>query len=112
MAQSASASTNFPRAIELCVEWCTELLAHTAERGATQVEAEIDAEEAWDQHVRELYGMMLMRKAQGWFTGYNSNVEGHEQGTMRYLVYNGGTPKYRRLITECAADGYPGIRFR
>jgi cation diffusion facilitator CzcD-associated flavoprotein CzcO len=110
--QSASASTNFPRAIELCVEWCTELLEHTAERGATQVEAEIDAEEAWDQHVRELYGMMLMRKAQGWFTGYNSNVEGHEQGTMRYLVYNGGTPKYRRLITECAADGYPGIRFR
>ena len=34
--------------------------------------------------------MMLMRKAQGWFTGYNSNVEGHEQGKIRYLVYNGG----------------------
>ena len=45
---------------------------------------------------RELYGMMLMRKAQGWFTGYNSNVEGHEKGTIRYLVYNGGTPKFRR----------------
>ena len=43
----------------------------------------------------KLYGIMLMRKAQGWFTGYNSNVDGHEQGTIRYLVYNGGTPKYR-----------------
>ena len=52
-----------------------------------------------------------MRKAQGWFTGYNSNVEGHEKGTIRYLVFNGGTPKYRQKITEAAEMGYPGIRF-
>ena len=34
--------------------------------------------------------------AQGevWFTGYNSNVAGHEEGNVRYFVYNGGTPKY------------------
>ena len=52
-----------------------------------------------------------MRKAQGWFTGYNSNVEGHEKGTIRYLVFNGGTPKYRQRINEVADDGYPGIEF-
>ena len=51
-----------------------------------------------------------MRKAQGWFTGYNSNVDGHEQGTIRYLVYNGGTPKFRTRITEVADAGLHGHR--
>ena len=53
-----------------------------------------------------------MRKAQGWFTGYNSNVDGHEQGTIRYLVYNGGTPKFRKKITEVAEAGYAGLELR
>ncbi len=35
------------------------------------------------------------RKAKFWFTGYNSNVRGHE-GKIRYFVYNGGTLKTRR----------------
>ena len=32
-------------------------------------------------------------QSQSWFTGYNSNIPGHEHGKTRYLVYNGGTPK-------------------
>ena len=60
-------------------------------------------------YVAKLYEMLLMRKAQGWFTGYNSNVEGHEKGTIRYVVFNGGTPKYRQKITEVADDGYRGL---
>jgi cation diffusion facilitator CzcD-associated flavoprotein CzcO len=107
--QSASASTNFPRGIELAVDWVTDLLQHMWKHGYTRAEATPEAEQGWVEHVRELYGMMLMRKAQGWFTGYNSNVEGHEAGTIRYLVYNGGTPKYRRLITEAAENGYTGM---
>jgi cation diffusion facilitator CzcD-associated flavoprotein CzcO len=110
--QSASASTNFPRGIELAVDWVTDLLQHMFEHGYTRAEATPDAEAEWAAHVRELYGMMLMRKAQGWFTGYNSNVDGHEQGTIRYLVYNGGTPKYRKLITEAADAGYAGMELR
>ena len=54
---------------------------------------------------------MLMRKAQSWFTGYNSNVDGHEKGTVRYLVYNGGTPKFVGIINDVAAKGYPEIEF-
>ena len=56
-----------------------------------------------------MYEIMLMRKAQGWFTGYNSNVEGHEAGTIRYFVYNGGAPKYVGIINDVAAKGYEGI---
>ena len=52
---------------------------------------------------------MLMRKAKGWFTGYNSNIKGHEHGKTRYFVYNGGTPKYVATIKEIAQNGYEGV---
>ena len=52
---------------------------------------------------------MLLRTAKGWFTGYNSNVAGHEEGHYRYLVFNGGTPKYRTLIEQVVDEGYDGI---
>jgi hypothetical protein len=52
---------------------------------------------------------MLLRKAKSWFTGYNSNVAGHEEGKVRYFVYNGGAPKYVTTINEVAATGYEGI---
>ena len=55
--------------------------------------------------------MMLMRKAKSWFTGYNSNVPGHEQGRIRYFVYNGGAPKYVNTINRVADNGYDGIVF-
>ena len=58
-----------------------------------------------------MYSVMLMRKAQSWFTGYNSNVDGHEAGKIRYMVYNGGTPKYVATINDVATKGYEGIRF-
>ena len=58
-----------------------------------------------------MYAIMLMRKAKSWFTGYNSNVPGHEQGKIRYLVYNGGTPKYVAAINDVAQKGYEGIVF-
>ncbi|WP_153503284.1 flavin-containing monooxygenase [Cumulibacter manganitolerans] len=109
--QSASASTNFPRGIEYGVDWATDLMKHMWDKGLTREEPTREAAEAWDAHVKELYGFMLMRKAQGWFTGYNSNVAGHEKGTIRYVVYNGGAPKFRRLTTEEADAGYPGLTF-
>lgn len=108
--QSASASTNFPRAIETSVEWMTQFVQHAMAQGITRFEAEADAEAAWNDHVREMYQAVLMRKAKGWFTGYNSNVTGHEEGNIRYIVYNGGAPKYARTLAEVAADGYRGIR--
>jgi cation diffusion facilitator CzcD-associated flavoprotein CzcO len=107
--QSASASTNFPRGIELGVDWATELLQYMWKNGYTREEATPEAEAEWAAHVADLYRIMLLRKAQGWFTGYNSNVDGHEQGTIRYLVYNGGTPKFRARITDAADQGYTGI---
>tara|TARA_B100001250_G_scaffold272921_1_gene235678 strand:- start:13923 stop:15584 length:1662 start_codon:yes stop_codon:yes gene_type:complete len=109
--QSGSASTNYPRGIENGVDWCTELLEYMWERDLTYLEATENAEQRWTDHVIKMYSVMLMRKAQSWFTGYNSNVEGHEAGKVRYMVYNGGTPKYVASISEVASKDYEGIRF-
>jgi cation diffusion facilitator CzcD-associated flavoprotein CzcO len=109
--QSGSASTNYPRGIEVGVDWVTGLLEYAWEHGYTRMEATHEAEEQWSEHVAQMYSTMLMRKAKGWFTGYNSNVPGHEHGRIRYFVYNGGSPKFRSTIIGVANDGYKGIVF-
>jgi cation diffusion facilitator CzcD-associated flavoprotein CzcO len=107
--QSGSASSNFPRGIEKGVDWATDFLTHLDEQGHTRFECTAEAQEAWSEHMRETYSMMLMRNAKSWFTGYNSNVEGHEHGKTRYFVYNGGGPRYWRKLDEITGDDYGGI---
>jgi len=107
--QSGSASTNYPRGIETGVNWCTDFLEHIWEHGYVRADATAAAEERWTAHVTKMYATMLMRKAKSWFTGYNSNVPGHEAGRVRYFVYNGGAPKYVNIINETAASGYEGV---
>ncbi len=107
--QSGSASSNFPRGIEKGVDWVTDFLVHIRENGHTRFECTKDAQEAWTDHMRETYSMMLMRNAKSWFTGYNSNVDGHEHGKTRYFVYNGGGPRYWRKLDETTGDDYGGI---
>ena len=112
--QSGSASTNFPRGIELGVEWTTELLEFMWNHDYTRVEATPEAEAEWVAQVARLYGTLLMgsKKGRGWFTGYNSNVEGRGDGVVRHVLYHGGLPKYRAHMAEVARDGFPGIEFR
>lgn len=110
--QSVSGSTNFPRAIEGAVDWVTDLLKHAQALGCNRLEATADAERDWVDKVMAVHEKMLARRSQGWFTGYNSNVVGHEAGTVRYQAYFGGGPKYRAIIDQVAADGYAGIDMR
>ncbi len=110
--QSVSGSTNFPRAIEGAVDWVTTLLEHARAQGHTRLEARPEGEQAWVDQVVQAHERMLARRSQGWFTGYNSNVAGHEAGTVRYQAYFGGGPRYRSIIEQAAAEGYPEIDMR
>lgn len=105
--QSASLSTNFPRGIETVVDWASSLFEHVVQHGITRVQPTVEAETLWTEHVKELYQGLLLRKAKSWFTGYNSNLEGHDK--IRYLIYNGGAPRYRQRLAEVAAQGYEGF---
>jgi cation diffusion facilitator CzcD-associated flavoprotein CzcO len=109
--QSGSASTNYPRGIETGVTWCTKMLEYMRDNGYTRANPSAEAQERWTEHVKKMYSAMLMRKAKSWFTGYNSNIPGHEYGKTRYLVYNGGAPKYVSRINAVAENNYEGIVF-
>ena len=104
-----TAATNFPRGAELAVNWATELLEHLWSSDKGSVEATMTAEQSWFEHVAKMYEPFLLRKAQSWITGYNSNLDGHEYGKTRYNIYNGGGPKYADRLQEEAQAGYAGI---
>ena len=109
--QSASGSTNFPRAIEVGVDWVTDLVQYARAHGYTRIEAQAVAERQWVEEVARSYEKLLLRKGRGWFVGYNSNVAGHEGGTSRFPAYQGGAPKYTALLRQAAEEGYRDIDF-
>lgn len=108
--QSVSGSTNFPRAIEGAVNWTTQLLTFIRDNTYTRLDAQASAEKEWRQEVAHAYEKMLAKHSQGWFTGYNSNVAGHEAGIIRHQAYFGGSPKYTAIIEQAALAGYPCIK--
>ncbi|WP_084658489.1 flavin-containing monooxygenase [Pseudooceanicola batsensis] len=105
--QGGSVSTNFPRGIEDIVDWVADFLVTLRDKGVQRVEPQQDAVDAWQKEVRDLYQMTLFHTAKSWFTGYNSNIEGRDG--IRYLIYNGGSPRYRRRLEEVANKGYEGF---
>lgn len=110
--QSVSGSTNFPRAIEGGVDWATDFLEHVRLQGCTRFEVKPEAEQAWQQEVANAYSQLLLRHGKGWFTGYNSNVQGHEGGEIRHQAYFGPGPKYAKMIRQAAAEGYTDVDLR
>lgn len=107
--QSVSGSTNFPRAIENGVDWVSSLLERVFTEGWTRFEAQASAEQEWLEEVKQIHEGLLLRRSRGWFTGYNGNVEGHQQGHVRYQAYFGGAPRYRQHLERAAAEGYARI---
>ena len=106
------AATNFPRGLELAVDWLTPFLKYMWEHGYRRFDVDEQAEAAWVEHVKQMYEGLLLRKAKSWITGYNSNLEGHEYGKTRYNIYNGGGPKYARRLREVVDNDYEGVSFR
>ena len=107
--QSVSGSTNFPRAIETGVDWVSDLLEHVRTHGVDRIEAEPEAEQEWLDEVIAMHERLLFRRSKGWFTGYNPNLPGRGEGTVRYHAYFGGAPRYTKKVREIADAGYPGI---
>jgi hypothetical protein len=108
--QGGSVSTNFPRGIEEAVDWATDLITHLRDNGYSRVEPIQDAEDEWTEHVKDTYSYSLLGNTKSWFTGYNSNVAGHDK--LRYMIYNGGAPRYRKRLAEVAENGYQGFAIR
>ena len=107
-----TAASNFPRGAELSVNWVTPFLEHMWAHGHQRFDVDEAAETQWVEHVKDMYKGMLLRNAKSWFTGYNSNLEGHEHGNMRYNIYNGGGPRYAKMLSDVADNDYEGVHFK
>jgi cation diffusion facilitator CzcD-associated flavoprotein CzcO len=108
--QAASGSINYPRGIETCVNWITDLFQYMWKHNYIRVEPTLEAESQWVEDVSVAFQKMLMSKAKGWMTGYNPNA-GRDEPTKTRLVYLGGQAKYRRIISEIAENDYEGMVF-
>ena len=51
----------------------------------------------------------MIANTKSWFTGYNSNVEGHD--VLRHMIYLGGASAYRQKLNEVKDEGYRGFNF-
>ena len=107
---NAASFCNIPRCIEQNVEWVTDLMRHVKDKGYQRVEATLEAETEWTEHVFQMAERMLFSKTDSWFTGINSNIDGKQNRTV--LLYAGGAPAYREKCDEVAAKGYAGFVLR
>ena len=107
-----TAAANFPRAAEISVDWVTPFLEHMWAQGHQRFDVNETSEAEWVEHVKAMYKGALLRKAKSFFTGYNSNIEGHEYGKTRYNIYNGGVPRYANIVNKVAENDYEGVNFQ
>ena len=77
------------------------------EKGYSRVEATVEAERDWTEHVHDVAQRMLFTRVDSWMTGINSNLPGKQKRTV--VVYAGGAPKYRERCDAVAANGYEGF---
>lgn len=105
--QSASVASNFPPAIEAVVDWTAGLIQHLNDNGLTRIEADQAAEDEWTAAIKQSYEGSLLASAKSWFTGYNSNVEGHDK--LRHMIYLGGLPSFKEKLVAVAENDYEGF---
>jgi cyclohexanone monooxygenase len=74
--------------------------AHNHER----IEAKLEAEGAWNEHVTDTIANSLLLQADSWFMGANTPSK-----KRTFLMYAGGSPAYRKKCDEVAAQGYEGF---
>ena len=109
--QSGASSTNFPRAIEVAVDWATDLVMYLRKLKAV-MNASPEAEEAWCEEAMASVQKFLLGRAKSWFNGFNSNVEDHDRFKPRPFIYYGGNPKYAARLAKIRDNGYEGIDIR
>jgi cyclohexanone monooxygenase len=101
---SPSVLTNMIVSIEQHVEWIADCLAYLRDEDLHRIEATLDAETAWVDHVNELADQTLLPEASSWYTG--ANIPGKPRV---FMPYTGGVGAYRERCSGIADRGYEGF---
>lgn len=104
---SPSVLTNMVVAIEQHVEWISDFIGHLTQRDIARAEVDVEAQDAWVDHVNELANYTLYPKAASWYLG--ANVPGKARVFMPYV---GGVAEFRGRCNAVAASGYEGFELR
>ncbi|MGI9591171.1 MAG: flavin-containing monooxygenase [Myxococcota bacterium] len=100
---SPSVLTNMVPSIEQHVEWIADCIRYLREHELARIEATVEAEDAWVEHVNEVAGGSLYPSCNSWYLG--ANVPGKPRVFMPYL----GFPPYVQKCNEVAEKGYEGF---
>ena len=91
------------------IEEITEkgLVANGESYELDSIEATLEAEDEWVDHVNEVAGATLFMQANSWYLG--ANIPGKKRVFMPYV---GGNIEYRRRCDESASDDYAGFELK
>ncbi|WP_298288646.1 NAD(P)/FAD-dependent oxidoreductase [Novosphingobium sp.] len=102
---SPSVLVNMVVGIEQHIDWIAACIQHLGEAGATRIEPEPEAEQAWVQQVNDAAAETLFVQANSWYLG--ANIRGKPRVFMPFV---GGIGRYRAICDEVAASGYAGFQ--
>ena len=104
---SPSVLSNMIISIEQHVDWIADCIAYLRDNNLDSIEATVEAEDAWVEHVNEVADRTLFPRANSWYVG--ANIPGKPRVFMPYV---GGVGPYRKRCDEIAANGYEGFTLR
>jgi cyclohexanone monooxygenase len=101
---SPSVLSNMIVSIEHHVDWVSECVEYLREREIVAIEATVEAEDAWVDHVNMVANATLMPLANSWYLG--ANIPGKPRVFMPYV---GGVGNYIKKCQQVAENGYEGF---
>jgi len=104
---SPSVLSNVLVSIEQHVDWITDLLSHMKRAKLDRLEAAIEAEDEWVEHVNQVANATLFPKGGSWYLG--ANIPGKPRV---FMPYAGGVGPYRDICDHIASNGYEGFSLR
>lgn len=104
---SPSLLSNVMVSIEEQIDWLADLVQSMEKNGQIEFEALPEAESAWVEHVNERAKETLYLTADSYYNG--AEVKGKPRV---FMPYSGGVRGYRRILKQCAEEGYSGFALR
>lgn len=103
---SPSVKSNMITSIEQHVDLVADTMIHMRDAELATIEPDLDAEDAWVDHVQEVAHRTLFPQANSWYMG--ANIPGKPRLFMPYIA---GVGAYRKICEDVVEEGYRGFRF-
>jgi cyclohexanone monooxygenase len=104
--QSPGVKSQMILSIEWHINWIANCLSHMRNNNHTRVAAEVEAQQQWVDHVREVAGSTLYPLANSWYMG--ANIPGKPRVFMPYVA---GVEAYTKECNRVTQNGYQGFEF-